>query len=168
MERFGKLDFLICNAFPPIPALRLETNTLARIQGYLRQSTDLVLVPLCVFLPLLNENRGCAVIISSSAVEKPVREWPHYVAAKSAIESFGVVAPLQYPNVGALIVRPERLLTDMTNTPMGRQDAMPPLVFARQITEKLQFPPVAGTAEIFRGSEKEVAHNQLQSCALSQ
>ncbi len=163
VERFGKLDFLICNAFPPIPALRLETNTLARIQGYLRQSTDLVLVPLCAFLPLLNESRGCAVIISSSAVEKPVREWPHYVAAKSAIESFGVVAPLQYPNIGTLIVRPERLLTDMTNTPMGRQDAMPPLMFARQITEKLQFPPVAGTAEIFRGSEKEVANHQLQS-----
>jgi NAD(P)-dependent dehydrogenase (short-subunit alcohol dehydrogenase family) len=152
--RFGKLDFLICNAFPPIPALRLETNALTRIQAYLKQSIDLVLVPMCAFLPLLNEHRGCAVIISSSAVEKPVREWPHYVAAKSAIESLGAVAPLQYPNVSALIVRPERLLTDMTNTPMGRQNAMPPLVFARQIAERLQNPPVSGTTEIFRGNQE--------------
>jgi NAD(P)-dependent dehydrogenase (short-subunit alcohol dehydrogenase family) len=156
-ERFGKLDFLICNAFPPIPALRLETNALARVQAYLKQATDLVLVPLCVFLPLLNESHGCAVIISSSAVEKPVREWPHYVAAKSAIESLGAVAPLQYPNVSALIVRPERLLTDMTNTPMGRQKAMPPVVFARQITERLQSPPASGTAEIFRGDQEAIA-----------
>jgi NAD(P)-dependent dehydrogenase (short-subunit alcohol dehydrogenase family) len=159
VEKFGKLDFLICNAFPPIPALRLETNALARVQIYLKQSTDLVLVPLCVFLPLLNENRGCAVIISSSAVERPVREWPHYVAAKSAIESFGFVAPLQYPNVGALIVRPERLLTDMTNTPMGRQKSMPPVMFARQITKKLQSPPASGTAEIFRGDQEELAND---------
>jgi NAD(P)-dependent dehydrogenase (short-subunit alcohol dehydrogenase family) len=158
-ERFGKLDFLICSAFPPIPALRLEANALARIQAYLKQSTDLVLVPLCVFLPLLNEHGGCALIISSSAVEKPVREWPHYIAAKRAIESFGVVAPLQYPNVSTLIVRPERLLTDMTNTPMGRQSAMPPLVFARQITEKLQSPPASGTTEVFRGNQEELANH---------
>ena len=158
-ERFGKLDFLVCNAFPPIPALRLETNALTRIQAYLKQSTDLALVPLCIFLPLLNESRGCAVIISSSAVEKPVREWPHYVAAKNAIESFGVVAPLQYPNVSALIVRPERLLTDMTNTPMGRQSAMPPWLFAQQITRKLQNPPRSGAAEIFRSNQEKLANH---------
>ncbi len=158
VERFGRLDFLVCNAFPPIPALRLEVNALGRIQAYIKQSTDLVLVPLCSFLPLLNEHRGCAVIVSSSALEKPVREWPHYLAAKSAIESFGVVAALQYPNISALIVRPERLLTGMTNTPMGRQNALPPIVFAQRITQKLQVPPPPGTAEIFHGNEGELAH----------
>ena len=151
-EKFGRLDFLICNAFPPIPALRLEANALTRMQAYIKQSTDLVLAPLCSFLPLLNQSGGCAVIVSSSAVEKPVREWPHYVAAKSAIESFGSVAPLQYPNVRTLIVRPERLLTEMTNTPMGRQNALPPLQVARQITNKLQSPPLPGTVEVFRGN----------------
>lgn len=158
-ERFGRLDFLICNAFPPIPALRLETNALGRIQAYMKQSTDLVLVPLCNFLPLLNQSEGCAVIISSSAVEKPVREWPHYVAAKSAIESFGFVAPLQYPNVRTLIVRPERLLTEMTNTPMGRQNALPPLLVARQITTKLQSPPLPGTVEFLRGNGEDFPNN---------
>jgi NAD(P)-dependent dehydrogenase (short-subunit alcohol dehydrogenase family) len=156
IEKFGRLDFLICNASPPIPALRLEINALARIQDYLKRSTDLVLVPLCAFLPLLNEHGGCAIIISSSAVEKPVREWPHYVAAKSAVESFGTIAALQYPKVSALIVRPEKLLTDMTNTPMGRQSAVSPLLFARQIAKKLQNPPNSGTAEIFRGIREEV------------
>ncbi|MBV8706929.1 MAG: SDR family NAD(P)-dependent oxidoreductase [Acidobacteriaceae bacterium] len=158
-ERFGRLDFLICNAFPPVPALRLEANALGRIQAYMKQSMDLVLVPLCSFLPLLNQSEGCAVIISSTAVEKPVREWPHYIAAKSAIESFGSVAPLQYPNVRTLIVRPERLLTEMTNTPMGRQNALPPLLVARQITSKLQSPPLPGTVEILHGSGEDFPSN---------
>jgi NAD(P)-dependent dehydrogenase (short-subunit alcohol dehydrogenase family) len=155
VEDFGRLDFLICNAFPPIPALRLEANALGRIQAYISQSINLVLTPLCTFLPLLNESNGCAVIISSSAVEKPVREWPHYTAAKSAIESLGTVAPLQYPNVSSLIVRPTRLLTDMTNTPMGRQKAIAPMTFASQITKKLLTPPSPGTTEVLRSHAGE-------------
>ncbi len=157
VEKFGRLDFLICNAFPPIPALRLEVNALERIEAYISHSVSLVLTPLCTLLPLLSQSNGCAVIISSSAVEKPVREWPHYTAAKSAIESLGTVAPLQYPNVSSLIVRPVRLLTDMTNTPMGRQNVMSPAVLASQITRKLQTPPSPGATEVFHGDGEKPA-----------
>lgn len=151
VQKHGRLDILICNAFPAIPALRLELNAFTRISDYLTDATNLVLGPLCAFLDLLNESDGCAVVISSSAVEKPVREWPHYVAAKSAVEAFAAVAPLQYPRTSTLIVRPDRLLTEMTNTPMGRRNALPPSHMARQIVEKLLNPPPAGTAEIYRG-----------------
>jgi NAD(P)-dependent dehydrogenase (short-subunit alcohol dehydrogenase family) len=114
-----------------------------------------VLAPLCAFLPLLNESKGCSVIVSSVAVEKPVRDWPHYVAAKNAVEGLGLVAPLQYPDTGCLIIRPDKLLTDMTNTPMGRQNAKSPLAFATQICRALEAPPAAGTSQVFHGSDNE-------------
>ncbi len=146
----GRLDLLVCNAFPPIPALRLELAALSRIETYLSRATALVLAPLCTFLELLNESGGCAVVISSTAVEQPVREWPHYVAAKRAIEGFATIAPLQYPRTSALIVRPERLLTEMTNTPMGRRHAVPPEQMASQIVERLRNPVPAGRTEVLR------------------
>jgi NAD(P)-dependent dehydrogenase (short-subunit alcohol dehydrogenase family) len=154
-QRFGRIDFLICSAFPAIPSLRLEENAAERIRSYLLRSTDLVLTPLCAFLPLLNESKGCSVVVSSVAVEKPVRDWPHYVAAKSAVEGLGLVAPLQYPDTCCLIIRPDKLMTDMTNTPMGRQNATSPLAFAAQICRALESPPAAGTSKVFHGSDGE-------------
>ncbi|MFL6414600.1 MAG: SDR family NAD(P)-dependent oxidoreductase, partial [Bryobacteraceae bacterium] len=154
-QRFGRLDLLICSAFPAIPSLRLEENAAERIRAYLARSTDLVVAPLCAFLPLLQESRGCSVIVSSVAVEKPVRDWPHYVAAKHAIEGLGLVGPLQYPETGCLIVRPDKLMTDMTNTPMGRQNATSPLTYAAQICHALETPPAPGTSRIFHGSDSE-------------
>ncbi len=149
---YGRLDFLVCNAFPAIPALRLELNALPRIQEYIGRATALVLTPLCGFLELLNESGGCAVIVSSMAVEQPVREWPHYIAAKNGIEGLARIAPLQYPRIAALIVRPERLLTEMANTPMGRRNALPPQYMAAQIVERLRKPRVAGTTELLRST----------------
>ncbi len=152
VQTYGRLDFLVCNAFPPIPALRLELAALSRIEAYLSRSTALVVGPLCAFLELLNQSDGCAVVISSMAVEQPVREWPHYVAAKAAIEGFANTGPLQYPRTSALIVRPEKLLTEMTNTPMGRRNAMPVEQMACRIVERLQNPVPAGRTEILRGA----------------
>jgi NAD(P)-dependent dehydrogenase (short-subunit alcohol dehydrogenase family) len=154
-DRFGRLDLLVCSAFPAIPSLRLEENAAERIRGYLARSTDLVLAPLCAFLPLLNDSKGCAVIVSSAAVEKPVRDWPHYVAAKNAVEGLGLVAPLQYPDTGCLLIRPDKLLTDMTNTPMGRQNAASPLAYAARICRALEHPPAPGTTRVFHGSDGE-------------
>jgi NAD(P)-dependent dehydrogenase (short-subunit alcohol dehydrogenase family) len=150
IEHAGPLDFLICNAFPALLPLRLEPNGFTRIADYVSQATNLVLAPLCAFLEVLNKTGGCAVIISSVAVGQPVREWPHYIAAKSAVEAFASVAAMQYPRVGILIVRPERLLTEMTNTPMGRQNALPPGEFAATIVERLKSPVKPGTTEILK------------------
>jgi NAD(P)-dependent dehydrogenase (short-subunit alcohol dehydrogenase family) len=88
------------------------------------------------------------VVISSVAAERPVREWPHYVAAKNAVEALARVAPLQYPRISALIVRPEKLLTEMTNTPMGRRGALPPGQLAARIADRLGRPLTQGASEI--------------------
>jgi NAD(P)-dependent dehydrogenase (short-subunit alcohol dehydrogenase family) len=148
---YGRLDFLVCNAFPPIVSLRMEPNGLARIQAYVQQAVGMVLTPLGCFLELLDQSAGCAVIVSSSAVRNPVREWPHYVAAKQAIEALAAVAPLQYNHVSTLVVRPAKLLTEMTNTPMGRKDAGSPGLMAARIVERLKRTPAPGASEILEG-----------------
>ena len=149
IARHGMVDFLVCSAFPSIPSLRLEPEGAERIAAYIEKATNLVLRPFCYFLPLLQASGGCAVVISSIAAEKPVRDWPHYVAAKQAVEGLCKVAPLQYPKLSSLIVRPERMLTEMTNTPMGRHGAQDPSLLARELCEQLKSPPDAGTCRLF-------------------
>jgi NAD(P)-dependent dehydrogenase (short-subunit alcohol dehydrogenase family) len=144
----GRLDILICNAFPAILPLRLEPNAAGRIDAYIHQAVSLTLTPLCEFLELLNQSNGCAVIVSSVAVEQPVREWPHYVAAKRAVEALASVASLQYPRVCILIVRLPKLLTALTNTPIGRLGAASPGLFANRIAARLEDPLKLGTTEI--------------------
>jgi NAD(P)-dependent dehydrogenase (short-subunit alcohol dehydrogenase family) len=144
----GRLDFLICNACPPVLPLRLEPNAAERIGAYLHQAVALALLPQCEFLELLNQSDGCAVIISSILVEHPVWEFPHYVAAKGAVEALAHVALLQYPRISSLIVRPPKLLTAMTNTPISRVGAEPPELLANRIAARLEDPLPPGQAEI--------------------
>ena len=143
-----RLDFLICNACPPVLPLRLEPNATERIGAYIDLAVSLSLAPLSEFLELLNRSDGCAVIISSVFVEHPVKEFPHYIAAKQAVEMLGRVATLQYRRVRTLIVRPQKLLTAMTNTPLGRLDAASPAVIANRIAARLEDPLEPGITEI--------------------
>jgi NAD(P)-dependent dehydrogenase (short-subunit alcohol dehydrogenase family)/acyl dehydratase len=144
----GRLDFLICNACPPVLPLLLEPNAAERIREYIDLAVSLTLAPLSEFLELLNRSDGCAVIISSVYVEHPVKEFPHYVAAKRAVEALACVASLQYPRVCTLIVRPPKLLTAMTNTPLGRLGAASPGMFANRIAARLEDPLEPGKTEI--------------------
>lgn len=144
----GRLDFLICNACPPVLPLRLEPNATSRIASYVDRAVSLTLTPLSEFLDLLNDNNGCAVIISSVFVEHPVKDFPHYIAAKHAVEMLGRVASLQYRRVCTLIVRPRKLLTAMTNTPLGRLDAASPSLIANRIAARLESPLEPGTIEV--------------------
>ncbi len=143
-KQHGKLDFLICNAFPAINPLRMDSNAIERIQAYLQQATALVLNPLCVFMEMLDMSGGRAVVVSSTVTQRPVKEWPHYVAAKKAIEGLAEVAALQYPRVQTVIVRPNKLLTEMTNTPMGRKNAEPPSRLASKLVGYLREPVQPG------------------------
>lgn len=140
----GRLDILVCNAFPALVPLRLELNALERMKDYLSASLTLVLAPLCTFLAVLDANHGCVALISSAAVNHPVREWPHYVAAKRAAEAIAEVALLQYPRIGMLIVRPDKMLTAMTNTPMGKRGATPPASVAKLIADQVAKPMEPG------------------------
>jgi NAD(P)-dependent dehydrogenase (short-subunit alcohol dehydrogenase family) len=148
LREHGRLDFLICNACPPPLPLRLEPNAVGRIGAYIDLAVSLTLAPLSEFLELLNRSDGCAVIISSVYVEHPVKEFPHYVAAKQAVEMLGRVASLQYRCVRTLIVRPQKMLTSMTNTPLGRMGTASPGLIANRIAARLEDPMEPGMTEM--------------------
>ena len=125
MREHGRLDFLICNACPPVLPLRLEPNATGRIGAistwpYLSRSCRSA-----EFLELLNRSDGCAVIISSIFVEHPVKEFPHYIAAKQAVEMLGRVASLQYRRVSISSSGPKTSHCDDQHAPgsLGRRIA---------------------------------------------
>jgi len=149
---FGRLDFLICNACPALLPLTLESKMVGRINSYIGNALALVSVPMSVFCRPVAQNDGTCVVISSTAVETPPKDWPHYVASKCAIEGLSRVAALQYPGCHFMLVRPSKLRTDLTNGPAGvlsgQGEGMRPEVAAAKIVQRLQT-SVRDTFEIF-------------------
>ena len=133
----GRLDFLICTAGPALLPLWLDPHAIDRVNEHVNNSFALVSVPMALFLDTLAKNGGWNVVISSEVVRKTVAEWPHYVSAKHAIEGLVKVAAQQYNSVNFLLVRPPRLLTDLTNTPLGREGALPSEKVAAKIVKRL-------------------------------
>lgn len=147
--QYRGLDFLVCNACPPLLPLWLEPNAVHRINEYVSKSLSLVSSPMSVFLPVLSASGGWCVVISSIiAHRQPPAEWPHYVSAKYAIEGLVRVAAVEYPAVSFLLVRSPGLLTVLTSTPLGRQEAIPPEIVAAKIVHRLLSSPSPGCVEV--------------------
>ncbi len=124
LREYGHIDIVIANAFPaPVP-LNVEVSGYSRIRDYVARATEFVLAPLCVFAGDLSSSRGLFVLISSEYAERPVKALPQYVAAKRAVEGVVEVAALQYPALKCVVIRPPKLLTEMTNTPVGKIGAI--------------------------------------------
>ncbi|NJL86454.1 MAG: SDR family NAD(P)-dependent oxidoreductase [Leptolyngbyaceae cyanobacterium SM1_1_3] len=125
LQTYGRLDFLICNACPPILPLWLEPSSIERVNQYVAQSLGLMSVPMSVFLESLAASGGRNIVISSVyASQAAPADLPHYVAAKYAVEGLVKAAASEYEAVSHLIVRPPKLLTDQTNTPLSSQGAI--------------------------------------------
>ncbi len=124
LERYGGLDLLICNASPPIRPLPFVPEKFTQFGAFLAQSVALVGLPMTSFLGTLSERCGWNILVSSAFLKTLPPEWPHYIAAKSAVEGLVHWAAAQYPTVQHVIVRPPKLLTDQTNTTVGRQGTM--------------------------------------------
>src|SRR5262249_21324070 len=75
--RFGRLDWLICNAAPSLRPLHIEVAALDRIEMFLQSGFALTVRPLAHFLDLLSDHDGCVLLVSSSAVESLQSKWPH-------------------------------------------------------------------------------------------
>ena len=119
-------QFLVCCASPSFQPLRVEPEHVDRILDHIDRAIRLVAVPLAAFPPTLARRSGRVVVISSSAVERPVPTWPQYVAAKSAIEGLVRVASLQYPDVRFLVKRPPALDTDLAVSPLQAERPLAP------------------------------------------
>jgi len=148
LAQHGRLDLLVCSACPPLLPLWLEPGAAPRIVEHVSRSVALAATPMAALLDCVADQAGWCVLISSSAVQSPVPEWPHYVAAKLALEGLARVGALEHPRASFLIARPPRLLTDLTNTPLGRQAALAPARVAAVLARRLAGEPAPGRVEL--------------------
>jgi NAD(P)-dependent dehydrogenase (short-subunit alcohol dehydrogenase family)/acyl dehydratase len=137
ISKYGRLDYLISSASPPLLPLWVESEAVSRVVSYVADSLKLVLSPLATCLEPLAKSGGTHVLVSSSAVTKPVAIWPHYVSAKCALEGLVAAASAEYPTVKFVVMRPSRLRTELTNTPLGRHGSLPVALAASHLIAAL-------------------------------
>jgi NAD(P)-dependent dehydrogenase (short-subunit alcohol dehydrogenase family)/acyl dehydratase len=113
------VDLLVCSAAPPIRALRLDPAGLDRVHEFVANAFALVSTPMAGLLGAL----GRCLVVSSSAVTDPPHDWPHYVAAKHAVEGLTRWAAARHPGTEFFLTRPGMLLTEQMNTPGTREKA---------------------------------------------
>lgn len=143
------LDLLVCSAAPPLRTLGLAATDLERLDAFLVSAVRLVSAPLAGLLDPLEAARGRCLVISSSAVSDPPRDWPHYVAAKSAVEGLVRWAARHHPRVAFLLARPGLLRTEQTNSPSTREAAGPvEPVAARLVRRLLDAEPAGGVPHL--------------------
>jgi NAD(P)-dependent dehydrogenase (short-subunit alcohol dehydrogenase family) len=137
LDRGVSLDILICNACQPPQALFLESSAISRINTYISKNIELTSVPLSFFAPIINDQCGYGIIISSEYVIDPPKEFPHYVSVKTAVEGLVQSVALKYHNAKWIIVRPPRMLTDMSNSPVDNRGLVDPVLIGKSICEYL-------------------------------
>jgi NAD(P)-dependent dehydrogenase (short-subunit alcohol dehydrogenase family) len=146
-REYGRLDFLFCHVAPPLRPLWLDPEAVGRIVDHVAESVAMAAHPLTSCLPLVESSGGYVVFSSTLAVVKPRPEWPHYVAAKLAVEGLVAAAVTEFPGVTGLIVRYPRLLTDYV-THFSGERATPPAQVLTRLVERLHAPPAPGQCEL--------------------
>lgn len=140
------LDILVCNACPPLVSMPIDSASTERINTYINQSVSLVSVPLGFCTQMLVKKHALIVVVSSVAVDEPIAQWPHYVAAKCAIEGLARTLAIANDNINVIIIRPPRLQTNLTNVPMGHIGAIRPERVAAELVSQLANPQPTGEA----------------------
>ncbi|MEV7524404.1 SDR family oxidoreductase [Streptomyces sp. NPDC091371] len=120
----GGIDGLALLATPPLRSLPLHPDATSAHLDFIRDSLALVLAPLSVAGPLLAERRGRLVAASSTAVAEPVPHWPHYLAAKAALEAL-TTDFARVHGLPALVLRAPKMRTDLVNGPTAGIGATP-------------------------------------------
>jgi NAD(P)-dependent dehydrogenase (short-subunit alcohol dehydrogenase family) len=137
----AELDLLVLAACPPLRPVRPDqVDVIAR---HVEESLRLVMNPLAACTPALTRAKGTVVVLSSQAVHTRPKAWPHYVAAKAAIETLTRFASDACPGVRFVVARPGKMLTDLVNTPGARIDAIPPSRVALRLLDALLVPATA-------------------------
>jgi NAD(P)-dependent dehydrogenase (short-subunit alcohol dehydrogenase family) len=115
----------------------LTPGSATEVADYVAAALRLATVPLGALLPLL-ERDGFVLFCSSSAVSAPPRDWPHYVAAKSALEGLAAWTAAANPGVRSVAARLPKMLTAMTNSPSMRLGAAAPEPVALRLAALLE------------------------------
>lgn len=149
LEKYSRLDFLICNASPAILPMWFEAQTVERLNRYVSDSLSLTSVPMASFMNLLAASAGWVVVISSIYTQETPANFPHYVSAKFAIEGLVTTAAIHYEAVKFLLVRPPRLIGEL-NLPAGDSLILPPEEVALSLTRRLQEAGLGNRVEILQ------------------
>jgi len=148
LQEYGGLDFLICNASPAIRPMDFTPDMVERLHRFIDQSLRLVTVPLANFMEPLKLRSGRPIVISSIYTRTAPADFPHYVAAKSAIEGLCRALFTRDHPLHGMLIRPPKLLTDQTNTPLGRREAVMPEQVAAGVVALLLEPATQGELQI--------------------
>ncbi|MCM3338075.1 SDR family NAD(P)-dependent oxidoreductase [Paenibacillus sp. MER TA 81-3] len=135
-DEYGHPDIVVINAGLPLLSMAMEVQQLERVQQYVSSSFRLASVPLSVWLKPVAAKQGWCVVLSAESVVDAPPDYPHYVAAKSAIEGLAKSAAKQHKGK-LLIVRPPRMRTDLSNTPLARHDSILPEHVAVEVIKRI-------------------------------
>jgi NAD(P)-dependent dehydrogenase (short-subunit alcohol dehydrogenase family) len=118
----GTIDGLVLCAAPPLVETALHADTVEETLRFVHTSLSMTLVPLARAVDVLSPE-GWIVVTSSAALDDPPEGWPHYVIAKAALEGVAAYCA-RHVRHRVLVVRPPKMWTDSTNTPLGRIGAV--------------------------------------------
>lgn len=129
-KNFGRLDFLILNAFMPPMQSKFDKNYIL--------SNDVLYKELFKTLGSFLTDSGCTIIgISSGYVMDGPSYLKDYITSKCHLEDF--IQDLARENLENrhFIVRPPELITDMNNTPAGLHRAISPCLVSAKIVNMI-------------------------------
>ncbi|MCY7487637.1 SDR family NAD(P)-dependent oxidoreductase [Paenibacillus alvei] len=150
-DEFGKPDILVINAGLPMLPMTTEVQQLERMQQYVASSFRLTSVPLTVWLKSVAAKQGWSVVLSAESVTDVPPDYPHYVAAKSAIEGLAKTVAKRHKGK-LLIVRPPRMRTDLSNMPLARHESIMPEHVAVEVIKRIGNTSAKDGYEILEGS----------------
>ena len=144
---------LVLNAALVPLAMGLTGTSALELAGYVADSVRLAAVPLGALLAQLDPQHGWVVVCSSSALAAPPRDWPHYVAAKAALEGLAGWVAATMPGLRVLVIRPPAMRTALANTPSGRLAALAPELVASHLADRLAADTLAAGLTVLEAGE---------------
>ncbi|AJQ95776.1 SDR family NAD(P)-dependent oxidoreductase [Gynuella sunshinyii] len=153
------IDYVFFSATPALHSMDLNRGNQTAFSEYLDRSFQMLLTPLTELASFFSE-QAKLIFISTVAVEHPVAAWPHYVAAKSGMESL-IASLVLKPNARQwYVVRLPQMRTDLVYAMGNQQRLLAPEQAALSVLTALQtIEPEAGCyALIDRFEQSAVAH----------
>ncbi|MCU1646748.1 MAG: hypothetical protein JWN03_7023 [Nocardia sp.] len=130
-----RLDGLVLCSTPRLASLPLHIDASEIAAKYVNDCVRHCWDPLAACRDLLVKD-AFVVIVSSRAVADPPMLWPHYVAAKGALEGFATYLARNFP-WRVVVTRPPRMWTDLTSAPLSHVSAIATEAVAAEVVMAL-------------------------------
>jgi NAD(P)-dependent dehydrogenase (short-subunit alcohol dehydrogenase family)/acyl dehydratase len=158
-----RLDGVCVCAAPPLYESGLHPDEMEATLRFMHSSVAMALTPLSGALELLSPS-GWIVLTSSSALVDPPERWPQLNLAKAALEGAAAYCA-RHSQARVLVLRPPKMWTDATNTPLGRIGAIPADQVAAAVVSRLtRADPPSGLAVL---GPEQLEQQPLRSASAS-